>query len=126
MERMPSPRDVLVAIQRHEFQSAASLDKNLLLLQLATSLSSVASQFLPANGADVVAAVILLVLIAGAFFLTLNIRTHRALAEKARRNTVLVDGLGLQFSELELKRMLNQSKLTPAGVSTWNDPQFFK
>jgi membrane protein YdbS with pleckstrin-like domain len=121
---MPTPRDVLVSLQRFEFEKAAALDKTQLIIQLVISIFTVASQYLP-KGLSPIAAVASLLLVVVTFFFLHHSNRYRSIGEKARRATLLVDGLGLHLSIIELRRMAALSGQAPQELAKWNDAGYF-
>ncbi len=117
-------RDLLVGLQRFEFAQAAALDKKQLILQGVIASLAVVCQFLPGNYAAAGGVLIFLVVIA-AFFLIYRCKQRRAIAEKARRATLLVGGLGLVLAHNDEHWFRNKSSLEPDELAKWNDPNFF-
>jgi hypothetical protein len=125
MSGIDNPRDLLVSLQRLEFERSADLDRRQLILQAAVAVLSAASQFLPNNGLSALATVASLLMVGLAFWLIHRSRQRRALGEKARRATLLVDGLGLKLSATELRRFAALSREPPDELAKWNDPAYY-
>lgn len=120
-----SQRDVLVALQRAHFDLVSKLDVRQFRIQVATSVLAVVALLLPAGRWDFIAAIVPLVLAGVGFWTLVNSRNQRVLAEKARRATLLVDGLGIHLSPNELGRFYTLSGLPPAELEKWSDPTYF-
>lgn len=120
-----TPRDLLVSVQRSEFDLAAKLDKRQLCAQLASGLLAVFSLWLPNGIWGNVMAIVLLVLAGVTMWLVMEMRKHRSVGEKARRATLLVDGLGIAISGGELRRFATLTKATEEELHQWEEPAYF-
>jgi hypothetical protein len=120
-----SQHDVLVAIQRAHFELAAKLDVRQFRIQVATSALAVVALLLPAGRWDFIAAILPLVLAGVCFWAQVRSRNHRLLAEKARRATLLANGLGVELSPNEMGRFYTLSGLAPEELAKWSDPHYF-
>jgi len=117
--------DLLVAMQRLQFNRAAKLDSRLFIAQLATLVVALASLFLPYEHWASLLGVCSVALASATLLLLYQSRRKRALAEKARRATVLVGGLGMSLSEGELRRLAALANATPDEMVKWSDPDYF-
>ena len=120
-----SQYDVLVAIQRAHFDLASKLDVRQFRIQAATSVLAVAALLVPSGRWDFIAALLPLVMAGMWFWARISCRDHRALAEKARRATLLIGGLGLRLSGNEMGRLYLLSGLPPSELARWSDPAYF-
>ena len=124
MSQIQTPRDLLIALQRMEFDGAAALDFRQLKLHGVALLLALAGFFLPEQFAWFVALVLVLT-VGWAFWLMHLSRERRSLAEKARRVTVLVDGLGFRLSPSELRNFEGLTGATDEELSQWTATDFF-
>lgn len=116
---------VLTALQRAHFKRAEALDWLQLKVQMVSSVLALAALFVPAGKLEVVAFLAMAVSVASAFGILVRSKHHRSLAERTRRATLLVDGLGIQLSALEMLRLAAQSGMSEAELEAWQDPDYF-
>ena len=121
----PTQHDALIAIQRSHFELASRWDVHQFRIQMVTSLLAVAALLVPPGRWDIVAAILPLVTAGAWFWFAMRCRTHRLLAEKARRATLLTNGLGVRLSAVEMGRFYTLSSLGPEDLAKWNDPGYF-
>lgn len=127
MSEERTQRDLLVGLQRFEFQKASKLDRWVFYLQVAAGVLAVASLTLPRSLPRATALPSLLSLAVAVATLMVGWKNlaHRMLGEKARRATLLVDGKGLRLSDMELRRFASLAKTTHGELEKWNDPGYF-
>jgi hypothetical protein len=125
MSQIKTSRDLLIALQRMEFERAATLDLQQLVLQGIALVLAVAAFFLPDEQWAWFISPVSIVPVLWAFWLIHRSRESRSLAEKARRVTVLVDGLGFRLSASELRRFEALSGVTNDELNQWAEPNFF-
>jgi hypothetical protein len=122
---MNSPRDLLVSIQRSQFDQASRLATQSFRLQVATIALGIGLQFIPQGPWSHPLKAIPILCAAGLFALAARGRKHRGVAEGARRATLLVDGLGVRLAESDLRRLAGDSGLAADQFAKWNDPEYF-
>lgn len=120
-----SQGEVLVALQRAHFERAAKLDWIQLKVQVISSVLALAALFVPAGKLEVVAFLAMAVSVASAFGILVSSKHHRSLAERTRRATLLVDGLGIRLSPFDMLRLAAQSSMSKAELDKWKDPGYF-
>ena len=120
-----SQGEVLIALQRAHFDRAAALDWRQLQIQIVSSVLALAALFVPAGKLEVAAFLTMAVFVASAFGVLVRSKHHRTLAEKTRRATLLVDGLGIRLSPQEMLRLGAQGGLSQAELEAWKDPGYF-
>jgi hypothetical protein len=125
MTMSKSQGEVLIELQRAHFDRAAALDRRQLQLQVISSVLALAVLFVPAGMWEVVALLAMAVSVASAFGILVRSRHHRSLAEKTRRATLLVDGIGMRLSPQEMLRLAVQGGMSEAELDAWKDPGFF-
>ncbi|MCL4853465.1 MAG: hypothetical protein KJZ78_19090 [Bryobacteraceae bacterium] len=115
----------MTALQRMEFSQAAKLDLRQLQLQAMLTVLSVTAIFLSTQPWGALAAISILLLIAAIEWLRHKSARSRSVAEKARRATLLVDGLGIQVPPAFLRDLLALSSQPPDAIPKWDDPSYF-
>lgn len=118
-------RDTLVGLQRAGFARASVLDKRFFGLQVLASAFVVASLLLPEGPVVRILGPMTLLVVACALVVNVRSKAQRLFAERVRRATLLVDGLGGKLSLLEMRRLGALAGMSEAEIAIWNDPSYF-
>lgn len=86
---------------------------------------SVTAIFLSTKPWSALAAIAILLLIATIEWLRHKSTRRRSVADKARRVTLLADGLGIQVPPALLRDLLALSFQPPEAIEKWDDPSYF-
>jgi hypothetical protein len=115
----------LIGCQKAEFNHAAFLRTWVLRTQ--TAIAALAAITIPITSAIFlyVAAVIALVLGGVWFYLWNELSASRAHAERLRRTTILVGGLGFSMAGAELMELARDGKASQAEAKRLVDPNYF-
>ncbi len=124
---MPIAPEVLnlIGYQKAEFNITAKLRSRVLKLQSAVALIAAGSIFVEAPVALYFSAIVATLLAVLAFFFALELSRSRAHAERLRRTTMVVGGLGLQLAGAELFELCSESKAEPDEAKRLIDPKYF-
>ena len=125
MDKAPDIRNLIVSLERLEFDRAARFDHFQLAVLAAASLLAGASVVIPEGRVSGIAAISSFALALAAFWFCYKNRERRDVAEKVRRATLLIDGLGLDLSAAELRRYAVLSRASPDELKAWNKPDYF-
>ena len=125
MKEPQTQRDLLVSLQRLEFDRAANLEKRVRWLQIAAGAMAVIGLAVPENSVTQALSPFSFLLALGTFWMNYQSRAHRLIGDKARRATLLVDGLGLRLSSGEIRRFAASTNASPEKLGEYNDPAYF-
>lgn len=115
----------LLGMQRAEFARAAHLNRWILIIQLAIALTSVWLVFVEDKRPTYLGALITLVLALLWLWLLQAYRNSRGQAERARRATLLMGGLGENISPSELSDLAINFSVSRASGLALEDPNYY-
>jgi hypothetical protein len=116
---------VLLGSYRATFEQAKSAQKKVFWIQLVVAASSVIGVFVPEP--EVTYGITIFALLGGAaiIFLNLNATERKAVAEKARRAHMLIDGLGIDISGKARTDLMSSLNVSEAEIKKWADPDYY-
>lgn len=125
MAEIQTQKDVLVAIQRAEFAGASRCDRIQFRLQMLATCLAGGIFFVPWMKLEILLGVSAIGLVVAAAFIFYRGRSRRSLGERARRATLLVNGLGIRMSKVELMELGRRASVPAEELLKWNDATYF-
>jgi hypothetical protein len=122
---MATREDRLIGLQRAEFSKAQRLGLLVLLTPTGTAALAGAAVFITTPILSYSAAVLAFVLVVVWAFLDWRFRECRSQAERARRATLLMEGLGEQVSKAEVKDLEAAFTVTEEEGAKYIDPNYY-
>lgn len=115
----------LVGCQKAEFNHAATLRSNVLKLQTAIAILAAVTVPITSDIVLYLVAIIALCLAGASLYLTQQLSESRAHAERLRRTTMLVGGLGFQLPGAELLELCREGSAPAEEAKRLVDPNYF-
>jgi hypothetical protein len=125
MAAQPLTHGQLIGRQRAEFDRAAKLQLRIFKIQVAITVVGAGAVFLDSQNYSYVLALIALLLAAGWAYVAWQYRGSRGQAERARRATLLMEGLGQEISQSELRALWCDFSAGSAEAASLEDAHYY-
>ena len=122
---MSIDHQILVGMQRGEFAAAAKLQAHVFLGQLAVTILTSMTVLISNETVLYMFMLIALLIYLYTFSLQMRYRESRSQAERARRATLLMDGLGEQISQSELRTLELDFTISSEAGKSYEDKDYY-